>query len=552
MKDGIDPQNFSLQYIKVDQVIRMVSCYGPGALVAKFDVEFAYRNIPVHPDDRFLLGMSWHGQFFIDLLLPFGLRSAPFIFSSIADMVEWILLRKHHLSDLLHYLDDFITAGPPHSSQCAYNLNTAISVCHRLGLPLHADKCVGPATSMTVLGIELDSVNQVARLPEDKLLALRELIHSWMPRRWCRKRELESLIGHLHHAAKVVWPGRAFLHRFIDLLCCFRNKDHPVRINQEFRLDLQWWQQFLSSWHGVGFWLYPGMSAATDLEITSDAAGAIHPNGLPCRADEWTLCLFVSFLADSIQHSSIKVYLSAVRSLHIKQGFPDPLLNCLRLQRVLRGVKRSQGAPAARRLPITDSLLLVIHRALDLTNFDHCAFWAACMLGYFGFLRAAEFTVPNLASFSPAIHLSVADMAVDSLQSLACLRVRIKASKTDPFRQGCHIHIGLGRAPLCAVQALLAYLSLRGDVPGPLFLLANGQPLSRSILTDWLRQIFSTAGIEGNFSSHSFRIGAATVAARNGIPDHLIQALGRWTSNAYQLYIRTPSEALAGISSQLA
>ena len=128
---------------------------------------------------------------------------------------------------------------------------------------------------MTILGIELDSVNQVAHLPEDKLLALRELIPSWIPRRWCKKRELESLIGHLHHTAKVVWPGRAFLRRIIDLLCCFCNKDHPVRINQEFRLDLQWWQQFLYSWHGVGFWLYPGMSAATDLEVISDAARGI-------------------------------------------------------------------------------------------------------------------------------------------------------------------------------------------------------------------------------------------------------------------------------------
>ena len=280
--------------------------------------------------------------------------------------------------------------------------------------------------------------------------------------------------------------------------------------------------------------------------------GKLHPNGSPCLADKWTLCLFVSFLADSIQHSSIKVYLSAVRSLHIEQGFPDPLLNCWRLQRVLRGVKRSQGSLAARRLPITDSLLLVVYRALDLNIFHHCAFWAACMLGYFGFLRAAEFTVPDLASFYPVSHLSVADIAEDSLQSPACLRVRIKVSKTDLFRLGCHIHIGLGRAPLCAVQALLACLSLRGNVPGPLFLLANGQPLCRSILTDWLWQIFSTVGIEGNFSSHSFHIGAATVTARSGIPDHQIQALGRWTSKAYQLYIRTPSEALAGISSQLA
>ena len=87
---------------------------------------------------------------------------------------------------------------------------------------------------LTGLGIELDSVNQVACLPEDKLLALRELIHSWMPHCWCRERELESLIGRLLHAAKVVWPGRAFLHWFIDLLCCFRNKDHPIQINQEF------------------------------------------------------------------------------------------------------------------------------------------------------------------------------------------------------------------------------------------------------------------------------------------------------------------------------
>ena len=174
------------------------------------------------------------------------------------------------------------------------------------------------------------------------------------------------------------------------------------------------------------------------------------------------------------------------------------------------------------------------------------------MLGYFSFLRTAEFTIPNLASFSPAIHLLVEDIPVDSLQSSACLGVRIKASKTDPFCQGCHIHIGLGRVPLCTVHALLAYLSLRGNVPSPLFPLTHGQPLSCSILTDWLRQFFPTAGIELNFSSHSFSIGATMVAAHNGIPHQLIQALGRWTSNAFQLYIRTPSEALAGISSQLA
>ena len=116
-------------------------------------------------------------------------------------------------------------------------------------------------------------------------------------------------------------------------------------------------------------------------------AGKLHPTGSPCPTDEWTLCLFVAFLADSIQHSSIKVYLTAVRSLHIEQGFPDPLLNCLRLRQVMRGIKRSQGSSEAHRLPVTDSIMLIIWQSLDVSSHDDCMFWAACTLGYFGFLR---------------------------------------------------------------------------------------------------------------------------------------------------------------------
>ena len=279
--------------------------------------------------------------------------------------------------------------------------------------------------------------------------------------------------------------------------------------------------------------------------------GKLHPNGTPSPTDEWTLCLFATFLAGSVQHSSIKVYLSAVRSLHIEEGFPDPLVNCLHLQRVIRGIKRIQGSPEAQRLPITSDTLMIIFRSLDLSTFDHCMFWAACNLAFFGFLRSAKFTVPNLASFSPALHLSIGDISVDSDTNPSCLRVRIKASNTDPFRKGCFVHIGRGRFPLCALQAVLAYLAVRGNSGGPLFFFQDGRPLSRAVLTARLREILAGAGVAGNISSHSFRIGAATVAARNCIPDHLIQALGRWSSNAYQLYIHTPSKTLASLSLHL-
>ena len=178
VNDGIDPHKFTLHHITVDQVIRMVSRLGRGALMAKFDVEAAYRNIPVHPADRFLLGMKWRDSSYVDLTLPFGLPSAPYIFNAVADVVEWILVHSYQVSDLLHYLDDFITAGPPASTQCARNLSMALAVCDWLGLPLHPGKCVGPATVLTILGTELDSVNQVARLPAEKLEALQDLIAS--------------------------------------------------------------------------------------------------------------------------------------------------------------------------------------------------------------------------------------------------------------------------------------------------------------------------------------------------------------------------------------
>ena len=276
------------------------------------------------------------------------------------------------------------------------------------------------------------------------------------------------------------------------------------------------------------------------------------PYGSPCPTEEWTLCLFITHLAQSVCHTTIEVYLSAVRALHIEQGFADPLVNCLRLQRVLRGIKRSRGDSRATRHPVTASTLLIIFKSLDLNITDHAIFWASCNLAYFGFLRSAEFMVPNLASFSPDVHLSLEDIAVDYYELPTLFRVCLKASKRDPFDKGCFIHLSRGNSPLCAVQSLISYLNVRGKGAGPLFLFQDGRLLSWVALADWLRRILSAAGIPGSFSSHSFRIGAVTVAARNGVPDHWIQALGRWSSNVYQLYIRTPSESLARLSSQLA
>ena len=183
VNNGNDPGEFSMHYIHLDQIINMIAKQGPGALMAKFDVEAAYCNIAVHPDNRYLLGMKWRGQFFVDLVLPSGLHSAPYIFHSVADLVKWIIRNKYSVADLMHYLDDFITAGPAGSLQCSQNLQISLAVCQSLGLPLHPNKCISPSTCLVVLGIELDSLDQTARLPAEKLMTLQELIQCWRTRR---------------------------------------------------------------------------------------------------------------------------------------------------------------------------------------------------------------------------------------------------------------------------------------------------------------------------------------------------------------------------------
>jgi hypothetical protein len=104
--------------------------------------------------------MCWRDSFYVDLVLPFGLRSAPFIFDSVASAVHWILSNNYHVHPLFHYLDDFLTLGPPSSPVCQAHVDTSFTVFNHLGLPLNHEKCEGPATCLVFLGIEHDSVTQ--------------------------------------------------------------------------------------------------------------------------------------------------------------------------------------------------------------------------------------------------------------------------------------------------------------------------------------------------------------------------------------------------------
>ncbi len=154
--------------------------------------------------------------------------------------------------------------------------------------------------------------------------------------------------------------------------------------------------------------------------------------------------------------------------------------------------------------------------------------WAAAALCFFGFFRLGEITVPSAEAFDMGVHLSFQDILVDNITKPQALRVRLKASKTDPFRKGLDVHIGHTQDELCPVSAVLTFMVARGPGAGPFFRYWDGRPLTRARMVKEMKEALSRAGVDSmGYSGHTFRKGAATTAAKCGTEDATIMMLGR-------------------------
>ena len=255
-------------------------------------------------------------------------------------------------------------------------------------------------------------------------------------------------------------------------------------------------------------------------------------NLVPFPATEANLIAFVASLyCQRLAAGTVKSYLAAVRHAQIAIGLGDPQIGAMpQLEYVLKGLKRKVAGRQHRvRLPITPGILRKLKRVWEQMpdRFNAAMLWAASTLCFFGFLRLGEAVVPA-SGYDPEVHLSFADARVNDRSSPDWMEVRIKASKTDPFRKGVTVYIGATRGDLCPVAALLSYMVLRGNHDGPLFVFGNGDHLPRERFVTHLCQALSVAGVDSTlYAGHSFRIGAATTAAMCGIQDSLIKTLGR-------------------------
>ena len=289
-------------------------------------------------------------------------------------------------------------------------------------------------------------------------------------------------------------------------------------------------------------------------------------HNIMCHTGNWVgseklIVGFVCYCAETRQLSyrTIKSYLAGVRYHCIKDGFFNPLTlrngqPMLQLGLVLRGIKKQQGIRKNSRLPITTDILIKLHQTLDgkiFGDYEDRLIRAACSLAFFGFLRCGEFTIASPSNDQS--YLCLDDLTItptsDNHTKFTELSLHLKASKTDPFRHGCDIPYFAVDSCICPVRNMVRYLGQRLTLDtsprSPLFMMKDGSPLARGRFLSMLSTACSQAGINSTgFSGHSFRIGAATTCAKHNVPDHLIQALGRWTSDCYKLYVRVNKVSL--------
>ena len=178
INDYIPDEEAIVHYENFDRAVDIVSEVGRGTLLAKLDVKSAFRICPVAPGDWYLLGFCLCGLYFVDLCLPFGLRSSVNRFNKVADVILWIMQNNYGILNCTHYLDDYFLAAADEAS-CAHKIQMTKELFHRLGIPLAPEKMVDPTTELTYLGIVIDSAAMVNRLSRDKLYDLISLLQVW-------------------------------------------------------------------------------------------------------------------------------------------------------------------------------------------------------------------------------------------------------------------------------------------------------------------------------------------------------------------------------------
>ncbi|XP_078670906.1 uncharacterized protein LOC144911025 [Branchiostoma floridae x Branchiostoma belcheri] len=231
--------------------------------------------------------------------------------------------------------------------------------------------------------------------------------------------------------------------------------------------------------------------------------------------------------------------LSAIAFVHKIQNYPDPAAN-FAIRKLMQSIQKHHIPDS--RLPITLPILTVLIEALasiGLNEYDICLYKAMFLFMFYSLARISEVAMSSTSQHT----LNLADISsnLDPSGNVTSLVVCFKTFKHS--KSTSQANIAIMPQPQnrdCPVANLLTYLHFRGQQPGPLFLLSSGKAVPCDSFSKILKACVVQLHLDPHkFTSHSFRIGAATTAALQGVSDSTLRRLGRWSSDAFKKYIRT-------------
>jgi hypothetical protein len=252
VNDGIQKDDFHTTYENVGHAAKWIRAFGQGCLLAKIDIQDAYRILPVHPVDQTLQGFTCSGKVYFDKRLAFGNRASAGIFCRFADLLAWIAIDMG-IPAVIHYVDDFLLIMPTTSIVVANKyLETFKAMLVFLGIPFKESKLVGPVNELVFLGISLNTKELTASIPTQKKREMLAAISELKNEKWCTVGQLCSILGWFFWACQVLPAGRPFVQSInLKLTCKKKNKNNRIIITAAIKEELCWWENTLNKWNGV-------------------------------------------------------------------------------------------------------------------------------------------------------------------------------------------------------------------------------------------------------------------------------------------------------------
>jgi hypothetical protein len=264
---------------------------------------------------------------------------------------------------------------------------------------------------------------------------------------------------------------------------------------------------------------------------------------------EDTTLRFIHWLAAerNLKSGTISCYLAGIRQLHISKGLPEPEIRSDIINLILKGLKNKENKlnrnKTTQRKPITKETMALLKRrirAWNTSTANRRLLWAVATNLFHGAFRIGELLCGKSSEFDPDFELTTEDIATTDKS----IQFKLKAPKEDRKGKSTIVDVFATEGPFCPFRAFKKWKEVNGHWPAhqPAFRWDDGRPLTqnqfRKIMGERLEGFVENP--EDIFCTHSFRIGVASMLGELGYSDNDIKAVGRWSSRAFEEYLRLP------------